>query len=193
MFCSKYSTDRISLDKQILLMYSGGGANHNVTFNSTKISLVSLFLQLDLNMLVVLRCCPTQSWVNPAERVMSLLNLALQNCALERTKVADTFEVKMKNIKSINHLQNSAGRMEGLKAVFTESVNLVIKLVNSRFEVMKLKDEPVRSKNAASDEKIELLKDSVYLIDNTIDFTNFTEAELQEKKRFFLLIKIHCE
>ena len=43
---------RISLEKQILLMYSGGGADHNVTL----ISLVSLFLQLDLDAFVALRC-----------------------------------------------------------------------------------------------------------------------------------------
>ena len=118
---------RISLEKQILLMYSGGGADHNVTL----ISLVSQFLQLDLDALVALRCWTTQSWVNPAERVMSLLNLALQNCALERTKMIDKFEAQMKNIKSINDLQNSADWMEDLKAEFTESMNPVITLVNS--------------------------------------------------------------
>ena len=56
-------------------------------------------------------------------------------------------------------------------------------MVNSRFEGMKFKDEPVQSKNAASDEEIIKLKDSIYLINNTIDFT---KAELKEK-RFFLL------
>ena len=99
IFHANDSTDGISLDKQILLMYSDGGADHNVTFNS-KISLISLFSQLDFDMPVALRSCPTQSWVSPAERVMSILCLALQNCALERTKMADTFEAKIKNIKA---------------------------------------------------------------------------------------------
>ena len=48
---------------------------------------------------------------------------------------------------------------------------------------MNIKDEPVHSKNAASDEEIIKLKDSIYLINNTIDFT---KAELKEKI-FFLL------
>ena len=59
-FLANYSTDGISLDKQILLMYSDGGADH-ATFNSTKISLISLLLQLDLDMLVALRKCSTPS------------------------------------------------------------------------------------------------------------------------------------
>ena len=89
-FLANYSTDEISLDMQILLIYLDGGADHN----STNTSLISLFLQLELNMLVALRYCLTQNWVKPPERLMSLLNLALQNCALERTKMADTFEAK---------------------------------------------------------------------------------------------------
>lgn len=52
--------------------------------------------------------------------------------------MADKLETKIKNIKSINHLQNSAGMMEDLKAAFTESINSVLTLVNSRFEAMKL-------------------------------------------------------
>ena len=43
----------------------------------------------------------------------------------------DKFEAKMKNIKSINDLQNSADWMEDLKAEFTESMKPVITLVNS--------------------------------------------------------------
>ena len=37
----------------------------------------------------------------------------------------------------------------------------------------------MQSKNAVSDEEIKWLKDSIYLIDNTIDFTKLTEAELK--------------
>ena len=83
----------------------------------------------------------------------------------------DKFEAQMKNIKSINDLQNSADWMEDLKAEFTESMKPVITLVNSQFEEMKLKDEPIQSKNVASKEEIKQLIDSIYLIDNKIDFT----------------------
>ena len=77
--------------------------------------------------------------------------------------------------------------MEGLEVVFTEPMNPVTTLVNSTFEAMKPKDEPVESKNTVSDEEIEWLKDSIYLINNTTDFTKLTEAELKEKQWFFLL------
>ena len=82
------------LDKEIMLIYSDGRGEHNVTFYSTKVSFICLLLQIDVDMLIVLRCCPTQSWVNPAERVMSVLNITIQNCALEREVMNDKFEEK---------------------------------------------------------------------------------------------------
>lgn len=38
-------------------------------------------------MLIAVRCAPGQSYVNPAERVMSVLNYALRNIATERQKM----------------------------------------------------------------------------------------------------------
>ena len=37
--------------------------------------------------------------------------------------MAGKFEAKMKHIKSINHLRNSADRIGGLKIAFIESIN----------------------------------------------------------------------
>ena len=68
---SQYSTDAASLDREILLMFTDGGGDHNITRISTQVSLICLFIQLNLEMLIALRCCPTQSWVNPAEYIMS--------------------------------------------------------------------------------------------------------------------------
>ena len=100
------------------MLYSDGGGDHNITFSSTQVSLICLFLQLDLDMLIALRCCPTQSWVNPAERIMSILNIALQNCALERAEMIDRFEAKMKSINSMNHLRNASTRTEWTRGSF---------------------------------------------------------------------------
>ena len=54
-----------------------------MTHASVQLSLVALLLNLNFDILVAMRTCPTQSWTNVAERVMSILNIALQNIALE--------------------------------------------------------------------------------------------------------------
>ncbi|CAB4420652.1 unnamed protein product [Rhizophagus irregularis] len=61
----------------ILCIYTDGGPDHRVTYGSVQISLICLFLCGDFDMLIALRTAPHQSWTNPAERIMSILNLAL--------------------------------------------------------------------------------------------------------------------
>ena len=48
-------------------------------------------------MLIAVRTCPYQTWTNPAERVMSVLNLTLQNVSLERKEMDEEAEKLIKN------------------------------------------------------------------------------------------------
>ena len=64
--------------KPILLLYTDGGPDHRPTFISAQLALISLFLELDLNFLCTVRTPPYNCWKNPVERVMSVLNIALQ-------------------------------------------------------------------------------------------------------------------
>lgn len=75
-------TDGEVATKPVVVILSDGGPDHRVCFGSVKVSMIALFLNLNLDMLVCMQMCPYQSWTNPAERVMSTLNLALQNVSL---------------------------------------------------------------------------------------------------------------
>jgi hypothetical protein len=70
-----------------LVVYTDGGPDHNNKHTSVRLGLLSLFIELDLDTIVVMRTAPTQSWGNPVERVMSVLNLGLQGVALARDEV----------------------------------------------------------------------------------------------------------
>ena len=50
------------LTKEVLLLVTDGGGDHNVTHASVQIALIALFLQLNTDMIVGKRKCPTQSW-----------------------------------------------------------------------------------------------------------------------------------
>ena len=84
--------DQIWDVKPILLLVTDGGNDHNVCHASVQASLVAMFLNLELNFLFAMRTCATQSWTNAAERIMAILNIALQNVALERDAMATEFE-----------------------------------------------------------------------------------------------------
>ena len=69
-------------------------------------SIVCLFLRLNLDMIVAVRCAPHQSWTNLAERCMSILNLALQNVALQRESMPEEFEKCASDVSSLSELRN---------------------------------------------------------------------------------------
>ncbi len=73
-------------------MYTDGGPDHRVNFLSVKLSLIALFIDLDLDMIVGLRTAPGNSWANPVERIMSILNIGLQGVGVMRDKGSDAFE-----------------------------------------------------------------------------------------------------
>ena len=91
--------------KPILILINGG-PDHRVTFSSFRLALITLFRALDLDMMLVsVRTCPYQSWTNMAERVLSTLNLALQNVALAREEFKEF-------VKNKNSLRSSLGNSE---------------------------------------------------------------------------------
>lgn len=65
----------------VLFKYTDGGTDQRNTLESVKIASICLFKEFDLDLLITARCTPGHSYRNPAERVMSVLNYGLQNCA----------------------------------------------------------------------------------------------------------------
>ena len=74
--------------------FSDGGTEHRTILIKVQLGLFALFKILNLDMVIAARCAPGQSWTNPVERQMSILNIALQNCALERSRCTDDIESK---------------------------------------------------------------------------------------------------
>ena len=73
-------------------MYSDGGPDHRCNYTSVKLSLIGLFKDLNLDRLVALRTAPGNSWANPVERIMSIINLGLQGVGVMRTAGSEQFE-----------------------------------------------------------------------------------------------------
>lgn len=65
----------------VLFKYTDGVCHQRNTLESVKIASICLFKEFDLDLLITARCTPGHSYRNPAERVMSVLNYGLQNCA----------------------------------------------------------------------------------------------------------------
>ena len=104
----------------VLFAHTDGGPDHNCKHLSVQMSWLGFFLRGGQDMLVVSRVAPTQSWTNPAERVMGPLNLALQNMALARTRMGDDFEAAMKRCNGMSAVRAVAAEEEAARAAAAE-------------------------------------------------------------------------
>ena len=86
-------------DLQVLLLYTDGGPDHNITFMTVILSLLCLFLTGDLDFVVAARTCPQQSWRNCVEKIMCILNLAMYGVALVRDSMPGEMEEKCRTAK----------------------------------------------------------------------------------------------
>ena len=104
---------RIFPNTAAVVMYTDGGPDHNCKHMSVRLGLLALFLELDLDTMVVMRTAPTQSWGNPVERVMSVLNLGLQGVALARKEMDDEeYEKEFKSCNGMSAVRKVAEKHE---------------------------------------------------------------------------------
>ena len=164
-------------DKPILCIYTDGGPDHRLTYLSVKVSLVCLFLLLDLDYLLAARTAPCHSWRNPVERVMSTLNLGLQCVGLQRQAGDDKFELEARNCNSLSALRRAAVKRPEFRTEALDSMEPVKCLVNSVFHRLKLKDKPVKSSVPAEDEEMFHLWDALSCI-----LSNVPPPDLLHKK-----------
>ena len=130
--------------KHILVIVSDGGPDHRVTFGSVQVSSLTLFRALNLDMLICVRTCPYQSWTNIAERIMSTLNLALQNVSLARKRMGDHAESLIENKNTLTELREAIKNNSELESAFKDSMSVPLIAVGKRFQSMKVKDSQVK-------------------------------------------------
>jgi len=94
--------------KPFLFLYTDGGPDHRVTYLRVQIALITIFLALDLDILIALHTPPGHLWKNPVERIMLTLNLGLQCIGLMRNKMDEDFETIIKNCNSMDDIRNES-------------------------------------------------------------------------------------
>jgi hypothetical protein len=176
--------------KPVLALYSDGGSDHRVTYESVRLSLVLLFRDLDLDMLIAFRTAPGHSWVNPAERCMSLLNLGLQGVSLSRSKMSDEMEKKARNANSMSQLRAKVDSVPELKVEYAESMDRVLAQLKNRFRQLQLKGEAVITHDAATEDEVQNFMENARDLDNSID--QFTKKEYKLAKDLAKFQDKHC-
>lgn len=89
---------------------------------------------------------------------MSVLNLGLQNCALERQCGDEQTEKQFRKCNSMADIRSAAENDPSLKIKWKESMECTQSTVRNRFLRLSLKDKPMQAMDPVSEEEIDLLK-----------------------------------
>ena len=176
----------------IIMQYTDGGVDHRNTLQSVQAAAICIFKELNLDMLILARCAPGQSWRNPAERIMSLLNLGLQNCALQRESCDDAMEKLLKKCGSMSDIRIEAAKKPELRDAFQQSIEPVQSLIRNRFARLKLKDEAVSVSDPVSDLEIDTLKRHLRELFPDLDLGKLVKSHTDKVDSYKTWKEKHC-
>ena len=156
------------IKKNVLFLYSDGGADHRLTSLSVQVSLIALFMKLDLEFLCAAQTAPSHSWHNPVEQVMSTLNLGLQCIGLMRQEMDPTFEAEVKKYNSLATLRDAARKVVDFKTTALNSIAHVKSLLVMLLDHLELKGKKFCIFSAASEDDLDLMWREVQKVDSTL-------------------------
>ena len=177
----------------ILMLYTDGGPDHRLTYISVQLTLIALFLSRDLDMVVAVRTPPYHSWRNPVERIMSILNLALQSVGLMRVNMDHQFEEKMSKCSSMEDVRRQAEVSPGFKDAFVDSIEPVKVLLQSLFGRLELKGERFLCFNSADSVSMDTLWNELLLIDSTLTQGLTKKACVSKHPKLEHFLRTHCQ
>jgi hypothetical protein len=158
-----------------------GGPDHHCTYARVQLSYICLFIALDLDYFVAVRTPPQNSWKNPVERIMSILNLGLQSVSLMRTEMNDDSERLMSKCGTMNKIRKTAEENPTLKVDLNASLQAPINLIRSVFDRQFLKDEPFKTFTAASETEMERLWKTMQLVDDSVTNEDRTAEHIRQR------------
>ena len=182
----------LDIEKPIVAIYSDGGPDHRLTYGSVQISLINIFLAGDLDMLLACRTPPCNSWKNPAERIMSILNIGFQSVGLMRTNSDEEMEKVLSKATSVGHTRALAEKDPRVEAYVKESVEPVKVLLSNVISRLKWKNKFLHPRTAATNEEIADLARNIDQIEN-IDPFHTTQKDLKSKSIYNNFLEKHCK
>gem|GEM_PF-5387959 len=167
----------------ILCIYTDGGPDHRTTYGSVQIALLCLFLRGDFDLLIATRTAPQQSWTNPAERIMSILNLGLQGVAIVRENMSDEMENLFNKCNKLEEIRQAAKSNALLETELRNSIKAIQDLLNDRTERLVLNENKFVCKTPATNDDIENFFEVMFLLFYAIFILIYFNSCLQNKFR----------
>ena len=177
-------------EKSLLFIYSDGGPDHRLTYLSVQLSLISIFLKLNLDYLCAARTAPCHSWRKPAERMMSIVNLGLQCVGMMRGQMFPEDEAAIAHCNSMSQIRLASGKRPDLIPAILDSIAPVKILLSDILQRLELHGEKFRVFPAASEQEMkDLWSALIDDVDATLKYgEQYRKASLQNQVEFMS----HC-
>lgn len=179
--------------KPILLKYTDGGTDQRNNLESVRCANICLFREMNLDMLIHVRCAPGHSWTNPAERIMSILNIGLQNVSLERKEAGREIEMLLKGCNSMSKIREKCSSNATLREGWTQTVEPLQSLVSSRFRRLKLKSEPIQVVHPCSLDDNDLIKRHLREPFPKLNLQKLQKSHTQKVEAYKAWMENHCK
>ena len=124
-------------DKPIECHYHDGGPDHNIRHMRNKLSNIAYFLNRDLDLLCSIQTPPQNSWKNPVERIMSIVNIGLYGVGSMRTEYP-TCEGILSSASNMKEIRKLAKIHPEVEKEVKESVTSAKQLLETVFRELKL-------------------------------------------------------
>jgi len=157
-------------DKPILFLYCDGGLDLRFTYVSVQLSLIALFLKLDLDYLCVCHNAPFHSWKNPVEGIMSVINLGLQSVGLMRQETDEEFEAIIGKYNTMEQLRQAAKKKPELKEKVLDSIEPIKIMLSDIITRLQWNKVPLEVQSSATETQIRELWETAKEIDSTLVF-----------------------
>ena len=182
----------VSFSKPVLFLYSDGGPDHRLTYVSVQLSLICLFLKMNLDFLCAGRTAPYHSWRNPVERIMSILNLGLQCVGLAREKMPDEYEREVAKCNNLTELRRIAEGKQQLVDAVKDSLSPVKVLLCKVFSRLQLKEKPIRTYISATPQEISEFWTAIISFDSTLEEgAKYVKGNIGEHEKISEFLQ-HC-
>lgn len=180
-------SDEKKSQTDIIFLVTDGGPEHRMTFDSVKISLAYVFQKTGVEMLVAIRNAPGQSFLNPVEPVMSVINIALQNVALVRDPIPDGGEDLLKKCSSMDEIRKRVP-----EASWAKCIDSAMQIVEERCKRCTLKKIPFQLLPAASAIEMKAVEDNMKKIDPTLEAGKLQKSQVAHKEKYQQFLVKHA-
>ena len=156
-------------------------APDRLTYLSVQLSLIAIFLELDLDFLCVARTAPCYSWRNPAERMMSIVNLGLQCVGMMHGKMTDEHEASISHCNNMSQLRQAAEKKPDVTQAILDSIEPVKILLADILERLEVHGKKFQVFPAAHGQDLEELWSVLESVDSALKYgEKYQKAHLKD-------------